>query len=270
MIADLAPRTGVDLPDVPAAARRLLADLPTLGLVVPVLLGYDRNYLNCHRIAEGSALRPNLLRSLILAIMMLATLAPVSSAAPIRHDVNVSAEVTIEAASLDCDFRGEPGCLNLVTRVEWNDATQAGTFCVDIGDFSVVHPVVAHGCATLTARSVAMDAEQSVVVSSTVVPAVYTDDCYRTDPEEQCVPRRIDLQASLTASLSGPSTHTKTQTRTETGGCRTVVRHRALVGDADVVLTVQGVVYRLPNPTADPHTASSTVTFSSTRTTRHC
>lgn len=34
LIADLAPRTGVDLPDVPAAARaRLLADLPTLGYI---------------------------------------------------------------------------------------------------------------------------------------------------------------------------------------------------------------------------------------------
>ena len=34
LIADLAPRTGVDLPDVPPAAReRLLADLPTLGYI---------------------------------------------------------------------------------------------------------------------------------------------------------------------------------------------------------------------------------------------
>jgi acyl-CoA synthetase (NDP forming) len=34
LIADLAPRTGIDLPDVPAAAReRLLGDLPTLGYV---------------------------------------------------------------------------------------------------------------------------------------------------------------------------------------------------------------------------------------------
>jgi acyl-CoA synthetase (NDP forming) len=34
LIADLAPRTGVDLPDVPAAARaQLLAELPTLGYV---------------------------------------------------------------------------------------------------------------------------------------------------------------------------------------------------------------------------------------------
>ncbi len=34
LIADQAPRTGIDLPDVPAAARdRLLADLPTLGYI---------------------------------------------------------------------------------------------------------------------------------------------------------------------------------------------------------------------------------------------
>src|SRR4029078_13523842 len=34
LIADLAPRTGVDLPDVPPAARdQLLADLPTLGYI---------------------------------------------------------------------------------------------------------------------------------------------------------------------------------------------------------------------------------------------
>lgn len=34
LVADQAPRTGVDLPDVPAAARaRLLADLPTLGYI---------------------------------------------------------------------------------------------------------------------------------------------------------------------------------------------------------------------------------------------
>ncbi len=215
-------------------------------------------------------MRPRLLRSLILAVTMLAVLAPVSTAAPNRHDEKVRAEVTIEAASLDCDFRGEPNCLNLVTRVEWNEATRAGTFCVDIGDFSLVHPLVAHGCAQLTTSSVVVDAEQFVMISSTVVPAVYTDDCYRTDPDEQCVPRRIELHASLTASLSGPSTRTKAQTRTKTGGCRAVVRHRTLAGDADVVLTVQGIVYRLPDPTADPHTASSTVTFSSTRTTRHC
>src|SRR2546426_351085 len=34
LIADLAPRTGIDLPDVPAATReRLLDDLPTLGYI---------------------------------------------------------------------------------------------------------------------------------------------------------------------------------------------------------------------------------------------
>lgn len=201
----------------------------------------------------------------LAAAVVLATAPAVSlGAAPIA----TSRVITAHAVSLDCISHAVVGCVNVAMDLTWNETTQTGRLCIDVNDYRTPAPVPSYGCTELEPGSIRHLPKRAIAVVPQRVTTTASDDCYRADPDEGCVPRTFTMVAGITVTPRG---HGATEVDWEhTVGCPAPIRGRTTVYAADVRMQVDAFGYRLPSAAPIGPRNEATLVIAEVRTRSRC
>ena len=201
---------------------------------------------------------------LVLVMTLLGMLSAQSvMARAVRLDVLTA---TVTAMSLDCDYRGEPECVNVSVAIEHSPS--AAQVCVSIVDNRDVQ-LFASGCDAIDPENV-MIGSGSFELDDTVITASNSADCYFSDPEEGCNPSSLTLDVAAAFRWKEPLKGPTTVEMTRTSPCRSTTRTTTGTLPVTGILSVQGVRYELPGAQPGAHTDFATLEFEMLQTTSTC
>ena len=189
---------------------------------------------------------------------------PVQAAA---HTTNTTS--TLFVSSLNCQYREEPDCINVVTTIT-QDSSGSGVFCVGVADFHELHAPFANGCAEVSSAQLSIDDSQVTVQPTVGVPAEYTGDCHMSAPEDGCIPGTLTLYASALFTATGSPQAYRDTRRSSSGPCLTTESVRGTRVNVVGSVTVDGFVYDLSGTDPTLHHFEAWLVRERIRTTIKC